>query len=56
VILQKNPDPAAARPYEVLTGNLRIEACRRLGWKTIPAIVRPYRGEPGALPRGRQQP
>ena len=30
-----------------------VEACRRLGWMTIPAIIRPYRGDPGALPHGR---
>lgn len=26
--------------YEILAGHLRYEACRRLGWKMIPAIVR----------------
>ena len=27
--------------YEILAGHLRLEACRKLGWKTVPAIVRP---------------
>ena len=31
--------------YELLTGNLRVEACRRLGWTSIPAIIRPWRGK-----------
>ena len=26
--------------YEILAGHLRLEACRKLGWKTVPAIVR----------------
>ncbi|HBN83066.1 MAG TPA: nucleoid occlusion protein, partial [Clostridiales bacterium] len=25
--------------YEILAGHLRYEACKRLGWKAIPAIV-----------------
>ena len=45
VIVQKNPRQGLGSPYEILTGNLRVEACRRLGWKTIPAIVRPWRGD-----------
>ena len=50
VIVQKNPRQGLGAPYEILTGNLRIEACRRLGWKTIPAIVRPWRGD-ASVPR-----
>ena len=45
VIVQKNPRQGLGAPYEILTGNLRVEACRKLGWKTIPAIVRPWRGD-----------
>jgi small-conductance mechanosensitive channel len=26
--------------YEILAGSLRFEACKKLGWKTIPALVR----------------
>jgi small-conductance mechanosensitive channel len=26
--------------YEVLAGHVRFEACKKLGWKTIPAVVR----------------
>jgi len=26
--------------YEVLAGHLRLEACKKLGWKKVPAIVR----------------
>ena len=32
--------------YEVLAGHLRLEACKKLGWKKVPAIVR----EVGAAP------
>ncbi|OHD74788.1 MAG: hypothetical protein A2177_15490 [Spirochaetes bacterium RBG_13_68_11] len=45
VIVQKNPRQGLGAPYEILTGNLRVEACRKLGWKTIPAIIRPWRGD-----------
>jgi len=48
VIVQKNPRQGLGSPYEILTGNLRVEACRKLGWKTIPAIVRPWRGDDAA--------
>ncbi len=48
VIVQKNPRQGLGAPFEILTGNLRVEACRRLGWKTIPAIVRPWRGDASA--------
>jgi len=53
VILMKNPRPGVVKPYELLTGNLRVEACRRLRWDAIPAIVRPYRPDAGAKPQGR---
>jgi small-conductance mechanosensitive channel len=29
--------------YEVLAGHIRFEACRKLGWKSIPAVVRETR-------------
>lgn len=29
------------KPYDLLSGHMRYEACRRLGWSTITAIVRP---------------
>jgi len=29
--------------YEIVVGNARYEACKALGWKTIPAIVREFR-------------
>ncbi len=29
--------------YRLLAGRVRLEACKRLGWKTIPAIVRESR-------------
>ncbi len=29
--------------YRLLAGRVRLEACRRLGWKSIPALVRPVR-------------
>jgi hypothetical protein len=37
IIAEKRPDGR----YMVLTGHLRLAACRRLGWKTIPVTVRP---------------
>ncbi len=30
---------SASGAYELLAGHLRLEACRKLGWKTIPAMV-----------------
>lgn len=32
--------------YEIVVGNARYEACKVLGWKTIPAIVREFSNEP----------
>ncbi len=26
--------------YRILAGHARVEACRRLGWKTVPAVIR----------------
>jgi hypothetical protein len=50
-----HPTPVRADPQDLepLTRNLHVEACRRLGWTAIPAIIRPYRGDAGALPHGR---
>lgn len=31
--------------YEVLAGHLRLEACRHIGWKTVPAVVRSERAQ-----------
>ena len=36
IVLKENPD---LDRYEILAGNLRFQACRKLGWKTIPALV-----------------
>lgn len=36
IVLNKNPTKGT---YEILAGHLRYEACKRLGWKAIPAIV-----------------
>ena len=41
--------PGAAEGYDVLAGHLRLAACKKLGWKTIAAIVR----DPAADGRGR---
>jgi len=38
--------------YEVLAGHLRLEACKRLGWKMVPAIVREPAGAAAAVPAG----
>jgi ParB family chromosome partitioning protein len=26
--------------YRIIAGHLRVEACKRLGWRSLPAIVR----------------
>ncbi|MFH0939079.1 MAG: ParB N-terminal domain-containing protein [Planctomycetota bacterium] len=31
--------------YDVVAGQLRLEACKRLGWKKIPAVIRGLYGE-----------
>ena len=36
IVLKDNPDSGR---YEILAGNLRFQACRKLGWKTVPALV-----------------
>ncbi len=37
--------------FRVVAGPLRVEACKRLGWRTIPAVVRKATAE-GGLPGG----
>jgi small-conductance mechanosensitive channel len=37
IVLIKDP---GANFYEIAAGHLRFDACKRLGWKTIPAVVR----------------
>jgi len=37
IVVLKRPEGGV---YEVLAGHLRFEACRKLGWKTIPAVVK----------------
>jgi len=37
VLVVKAPD---GKHYDIVAGHLRLEACRLLGWKTIPAVVR----------------
>ncbi|MGQ9631362.1 MAG: ParB N-terminal domain-containing protein [bacterium] len=36
IVVVKNPQGGL---YDILAGHLRFEACKRLGWKTIPAVV-----------------
>jgi small-conductance mechanosensitive channel len=38
--------------FQVVAGPLRVEACKRLGWRTIPAVVRGKHapGAPAAMP------
>jgi small-conductance mechanosensitive channel len=31
---------AATNGYNILAGHMRFEACKKLGWKTVPAIIR----------------
>ena len=25
--------------YDILAGNVRFEACKRLGWKSVPVVI-----------------
>ncbi|MBN1795663.1 MAG: mechanosensitive ion channel [Sedimentisphaerales bacterium] len=36
IVLEENPDGGL---YEILAGRLRFQACKKLGWKTIPAMI-----------------
>jgi hypothetical protein len=36
IVLKENPDFSR---YEILAGNLRFQACKKLDWKTVPALV-----------------
>jgi small-conductance mechanosensitive channel len=36
IVLLRDPEGV----YEIMAGNNRFEACRSLGWKTVPAVVR----------------
>jgi small-conductance mechanosensitive channel len=36
IVLEENPGSGT---YEILAGRLRFQACKNLGWKTIPAMV-----------------
>lgn len=36
IVLKENPD---LDRYEILAGHLRFQACRKLGWKSVPALV-----------------
>lgn len=36
IVLEENP---GSDTYEILAGRLRFQACKNLGWKTIPAMV-----------------
>jgi len=43
IVVAENPTLGL---YEILAGHLRFEACKRLGWRKIPAVVRDsYGGE-----------
>ena len=37
ILLIRNPE---TNFYEIVAGHLRFDVCKRLGWKTIPAVVR----------------
>ena len=47
--------PILVRPdqsyFEVVFGHHRLEACKRLGWKTIPAVIRTFSEEESFLTR-----
>jgi ParB/RepB/Spo0J family partition protein len=44
IIVVRRPDDTG---FDVLAGHMRLLACKRLGWKTIPAVVR---GAPRTAP------
>lgn len=46
---------ATAGDYELLAGHLRLEACKKLGWKAIPAMVRGSEGDGDFAVRGCMQ-
>jgi hypothetical protein len=35
IVVERRPNGA----YEVIAGHLRLQACRMLGWKTVPALI-----------------
>jgi len=39
IVVLRNPQSGQ---YEILAGHLRYEACKRLGWESVPAVVREY--------------
>ncbi len=44
IIVQAQPDAGREGTdpsYVIVAGQLRFQACKQLGWKSIPAIVRP---------------
>ena len=49
LVVERRPNGA----YEVVAGHLRLQACRALGWKTIPAVI--LEGKPADLPRNEQR-
>lgn len=36
--------------YDILAGHLRFEACKQLGWRTVPAIIQRSKGKDGSQP------
>ncbi len=42
ILLIRNPE---TNFYEIVAGHLRFDVCKRLGWKTIPAVVRDVTAE-----------
>ncbi|MBN1671593.1 MAG: ParB N-terminal domain-containing protein [Kiritimatiellae bacterium] len=38
IVVLESPEPKGQ--FELLAGHMRYEACKKLGWKNIPAIVR----------------
>jgi ParB-like chromosome segregation protein Spo0J len=44
--------------YDIMAGQLRLEACKQLGWRTVPALVRNGDGQPRSIsiPPGSQPP
>lgn len=51
IMVIKNPN---ADYYDIVAGDQRFEACKSLGWRTIPAVILPEKTEPGTAAAGQE--
>jgi small-conductance mechanosensitive channel len=38
-------EPTAKGQYRIIAGHMRVEACKRLGWRSLPAVIRKEQAE-----------